>query len=131
MEVKAMKILVIGNGFDIAHGLNTTYSDFLEFIRNYKRHGVINQEFMDIISNNVWINYFDSIYEERKREGKDGWIDFESEISTVIEALDLALLSYYRLIEKPERKSTRVIMDQSAFEILNKVLKFEEGRGYG
>lgn len=26
-----MNILVIGNGFDLAHGLPTTYSDFLKF----------------------------------------------------------------------------------------------------
>ena len=26
-----MNILVIGNGFDLAHGLQTTYKDFLNF----------------------------------------------------------------------------------------------------
>ena len=26
-----MNILVIGNGFDLAHGLETTYKDFLKF----------------------------------------------------------------------------------------------------
>ena len=28
---KSMKILIIGNGFDLAHGLPTRYLDFLEF----------------------------------------------------------------------------------------------------
>lgn len=28
---KSYNILVIGNGFDLAHGLPTTYNDFLEF----------------------------------------------------------------------------------------------------
>lgn len=28
-----MKILIIGNGFDLAHGLPTTYKDFLDFIK--------------------------------------------------------------------------------------------------
>lgn len=32
-----MKILVIGNGFDLAHGLPTKYGDFLEFIKNNKK----------------------------------------------------------------------------------------------
>ena len=27
-----MNILVIGNGFDLAHGLPTKYTDFLDFI---------------------------------------------------------------------------------------------------
>ena len=28
-----MNILVIGNGFDLAHGLPTKYGDFLEFVK--------------------------------------------------------------------------------------------------
>ena len=32
---KGMNILIIGNGFDLAHGLKTTYRDFLEFANNY------------------------------------------------------------------------------------------------
>lgn len=32
-----MNILIIGNGFDLAHGLPTRYIDFLEFIRIIKR----------------------------------------------------------------------------------------------
>ena len=31
-----MNILVIGNGFDLAHGLPTKYTDFLEFIKMIK-----------------------------------------------------------------------------------------------
>ena len=32
-----MNILVIGNGFDLAHGLPTKYTDFLEFIKVIKQ----------------------------------------------------------------------------------------------
>ena len=32
-----MKILVIGNGFDLAHGLPTSYKDFLEFCKRTQR----------------------------------------------------------------------------------------------
>ena len=35
-----MNILVIGNGFDLAHGLPTTYSNFLGFIKVFKKHRV-------------------------------------------------------------------------------------------
>ena len=31
-----MKILVIGNGFDLAHYLPTHYSDFLDFVKEFK-----------------------------------------------------------------------------------------------
>ena len=34
-----MNILVIGNGFDIAHGLRTSYKDFLWFVKNYAEWG--------------------------------------------------------------------------------------------
>lgn len=32
-----MNILVIGNGFDLAHGLPTKYRDFLEFVKVIKQ----------------------------------------------------------------------------------------------
>lgn len=31
-----MKVLIIGNGFDLAHGLPTKYSDFLDFVHCYR-----------------------------------------------------------------------------------------------
>ena len=33
-----MTILVIGNGFDLAHHLPTQYSDFLNFVKAFKAH---------------------------------------------------------------------------------------------
>ena len=32
-----MNILIIGNGFDLAHNLQTTYIDFLKFIDAFNR----------------------------------------------------------------------------------------------
>ncbi|MBK8832877.1 MAG: hypothetical protein IPN60_18835 [Saprospiraceae bacterium] len=29
-----MKIILIGNGFDLAHGLKTSYCDFIEYVFN-------------------------------------------------------------------------------------------------
>lgn len=116
-----MNILVIGNGFDLAHGLPTKYTDFLEFVKVIKQalsKGKIagigwentntevqkllrtnkgkvqeklfsnRQTWEELINNNIWIEYFLSIYVDRKMNGKDGWIDFESEISEVIKSLN-------------------------------------------
>ena len=106
-----MNILVIGNGFDIAHGLPTKYSDFLDFIRKYyqfknddiaMRHEDDFQEIVQLknekpelydevevlTKDNAWYQHFDSIYESRMTEGKDGWIDFEREISNIIQIID-------------------------------------------
>ncbi|MDE6670591.1 MAG: bacteriophage abortive infection AbiH family protein [Ruminococcus sp.] len=103
-------ILVIGNGFDLAHKLPTTYGDFLKFVQNFQEYqkGNMSQdntfytyfkklqeekieifnEINALVSNNFWFIHFISIFEERCSEGKTGWIDFESEISTVIQHFD-------------------------------------------
>lgn len=105
-----MNILVIGNGFDLAHGLPTKYADFLGFVErfeNFKKNSMIMSsgglsntakpiyEYLDklIFGNpklsfeldklffmNIWIEYFSS----NEKYIKENWIDFESEISKVI-----------------------------------------------
>ena len=123
MEDLFMNILVLGNGFDLAHGLPTKYEHFLEFVDIYKKYRDIlipgesiksawekeeglRQEFLlylanlcdqkkkifaelaEMISENIWIDYFLSIFTQMKQEGREGWIDFESEIARVIQTLD-------------------------------------------
>lgn len=137
-----MKILLIGNGFDLEHNLPTSYNDFLLFclkvmpifssdkdfsIQKYKQDYLVNwnidesvkqtlitafnsryvdkesitdleydtgiktsnkelNELYSHIKFNIWLRYFQ---EYSHRFGRN-WIDFESEISRVIKALDLA-----------------------------------------
>jgi len=101
-------VLVIGNGFDLAHNLPTTYNDFFFFMKN--REGVFSklkeyeagktidepwsryfpnqrieldddsvQRMLDKLDNNVWVHYFLNC-------GADinGWIDFENEIKPAL-----------------------------------------------
>lgn len=102
-----MNILVVGNGFDLAHGLPTRYSNFLNFIKEFKSYFSYNvpkelisfnflyilenlnsdyknlkYEIMDLIKDNNWIEYFDNISED------GNWVDFEQEISKVVKFLD-------------------------------------------
>lgn len=116
-----MNILLIGNGFDLAHGLPTKYTDFLEWIvgeyefyydlRKQKdniTHGIkeiqldipedktrkknINKrisqshqvELWGCIDSNIWFEYF--LYSQLRQNST--WIDFESEISEVIQSID-------------------------------------------
>ena len=135
-----MNILLIGNGFDLAHKLPTTYKDFLEFCEKARRIYTFDDqatldEYIEMnlqewemqepikeilrtafdkrkcnrkyygnraddlqvktpntalnemythIKDNVWLNYFLNRY---KKMGQN-WIDFESEISRVIQALE-------------------------------------------
>ena len=99
-------ILVIGNGFDLAHHLPTQYSDFLDFVNAYKEqdnnvysnfinimkkdNAMLYSKINNLVKDNVLIDYFLSVYRKRTAEGKKGWIDFENEISTIVQRLDLA-----------------------------------------
>lgn len=127
-ENTGMNILVLGNGFDLAHGLPTKYMDFLEFckridviytskknytlegfekgyllkwntregIKEFLRNDFTNEkqeteeeklksyDIFTCIQDNIWIDYFF----ECNMHNNENWIDFEEEISKVIQSLD-------------------------------------------
>lgn len=73
-----MNILIIGNGFDLAHGLPTKYTDFLEFVKrikvilNYKnkhRHHKFRKEYLDDWQINSEVkSYLGKILKDRLEE---------------------------------------------------------------
>jgi uncharacterized protein (DUF2164 family) len=108
-----VNILILGNGFDLAHGLPTKYSDFLEFVRvirelyevgiNKVNWGKLDkrlqvqiqtsklqpildnkQYWLDWIGDNIWVEY----YNQNRIYVKENWIDFETEIANIIKSLD-------------------------------------------
>ena len=141
-----MNILVIGNGFDLAHDLPTSYSDVLNFLYaikstsawhggknkfidvrlrgkniskaiydysmdafdsrientngNCKNSNPIIQEIYDNLDDNIWYIYLWSIYSQGKMRGIN-WIDFESEISFIIEQIDREEQNLYLPFKKP------------------------------
>ena len=100
-----MKILMIGNGFDLEHELPTKYTQFLEFVTRFKYAYLSansvpkrlydikddylktifeNPEYEDRVvalhtftENNVWINYFQKVY-KKHLANKENWIDFNA-----------------------------------------------------
>lgn len=128
-----MNILIIGNGFDLAHGLPTKYTDILQFlkfitqtaswsndvesfsiyfldaynapayVKEYIKNAFLSretgenghvfnanplvQEIYDNLTNNIWYEYLYELYITDKMKGIN-WIDFESEISEIIEQID-------------------------------------------
>lgn len=112
-----MNILVIGNGFDLAHGLPTKYSDFLDFLKVIIKicdgeevgdfdWGNINTHVKELMKKNLG-NVRDNLYSQREMWNdligdnvwskyflqcnsflKENWIDFESEISRIIKIID-------------------------------------------
>lgn len=108
-----MNIIVIGNGFDLAHGLPTKYTDFLEFVKvlnnvleernkDYDCIDMCNinvqiktlikenitqqiEQWKSLLNDNFWIEYF----LQNDMHGKENWIDFESEISDLIQSIHM------------------------------------------
>lgn len=98
--------LVLGNGFDIHHGLPTKYNDFLtiesQFLikaktvsindNTYGLDGVLNSQTEDILKrseSNVWYNYFQVIKQSKQIET---WIDFEIEILNALILIDTEII---------------------------------------
>ena len=76
-----MDILIIGNGFDLAHSLKTSYKDFLDFCveRNNKRIPMA-VKYGTTFIDNIWLKHFLL----RQDELGKTWIDLEEEIFKVI-----------------------------------------------
>lgn len=93
-----MDILILGNGFDIAHGLKTKYCDFLNYCENKypktKNVGVDNSN--NFLFNNIWVKHFIN-----KNISGDKWIDLEKEIYNVI--VELSKLPYFKNDISPEK----------------------------
>ena len=70
-----MDILILGNGFDLAHGLKTRYTDFLDYWKKDK-----NVE-------NIWLKHFVN----KQQKLGDKWIDLEKEIYNVIKEININL----------------------------------------
>lgn len=87
-----MHILVIGNGFDLAHGLPTRYTDFLKYCRDYDEalpissSAQLNEEFLSIIQSNAWYRYF---LDTTDLDDERTWIDFEKEIAKITQDIEL------------------------------------------
>lgn len=139
-------ILVIGNGFDLVHGLPTRYMDFLEFIEKYEeyynnsfvycdytniavyfkdlkenRFDIYN-EINSLINENRWIHHFLKLKDENILKNKPTWIDFESEISKVIQTLD-KIKRRFKNDSYSERNQVK--LDEYEFEILHDVFDFD------
>ena len=75
--------------------------------KKYKENKPIYDEINTLVFNNIWLNYFLNVYNDRKIAGKKGWIDFENEISQIIQVFDEVRKI---LIEKTaNNKSGRII----------------------
>lgn len=141
-----MNILIIGNGFDLAHGLPTSYKNFLQFVETFKRYSIFNNFYKNtepclseyikkikkfyskdktegiynelnmLITDNTWLKVFE------KAQIKDGWIDFEKEISKIVQELEVTLKKENDISKQNKEKMTK---ESLTLEQKNKII------GYG
>lgn len=78
-----MNILILGNGFDLAHGLKTKYSDFLNYCAQ-KLYYPLSYTSSDPYKTNLWIRHF---LRTDNFKGSN-WIDLETEIYSVIKYIN-------------------------------------------
>ena len=112
-----MDILLIGNGFDLAHGLPTTYGDFLEFSKRINERIMPKKESVKklftmpvhnkretkktiktLLKDNLWYYYF----KEKQSELGADWCDFENEIEQVVKQLEMIKTSNLSLQNSPK-----------------------------
>lgn len=108
-------VLILGNGFDLAHGLPTKYSDFLNFCEIVLSNSILKlsssdwlckyitdesvrsefiikyyereNDFRSLLYDNTWYKFLRLQSLELSIKGEN-WIDFESAISFIIEKMD-------------------------------------------
>ncbi len=92
-------VLVIGNGFDIAHGLNTKYDDFIKWVRTFdgsyselsKQAG---EEFCKRICENGFVKYFLDFIGT-----VPGWVDLEQLMKEIIYQFEEFFLHYTEYVD--------------------------------
>lgn len=127
-----MNILLIGNGFDLEYGLPTKYVDFLEFVDRfydayrfseaiphfkskikdeYLKSILVNSEknvgkaLNEYLQDNIWIAHFKNVYKGYLKN-KENWIDFERDISDVVQKADKL---YHAYMEENEAYKDKMI----------------------
>lgn len=145
-----MRIIIIGNGFDLAHDLPTKYGDFLQFIETFIEAFINNDNnvknefyktFLDklfkkqpdkknilenLVRRNIWFEYFMTL-----DNAKEGWIDFESEICKIIRLLEFIRDEYYekaKIDSQNIKKPKSLDIFQELFSKCPSLAKF--GKGY-
>jgi hypothetical protein len=75
--MEKIAIVIVGNGFDLAHGLSTSYTNFIEHHEND-----------DELNNTFWFIHF------KKMKEKGRWMDLENEFKKILDLLDEIFIAY-------------------------------------
>jgi len=108
------KTLVIGNGFDIAQGYNTSYQDFVAYTKDVDN--IDNPDIKHICNNNSFIKYF------QKMDGLQNWIDIEKEIGVICASFSkcLSLLEECSSITGNANRDNLTIRERTVVDAFDK-----------
>lgn len=93
-------VLVIGNGYDLAHGLNTRYDDFIRYIKNAIGDDSFIQKQDDrefvckCIETNGFLKYFLTY-----TNAVPGWVDLEKLIKEIVDYFEIFFENYNEFID--------------------------------
>lgn len=113
-----MNLLIIGNGFDLEHGLETTYSDFLSWAAVNHKMGVYNEfplpyywkmkergkSRQDMLEED---RLYIPIFTERLFEKCNNWIDLENNVATIINSWGRSI----DFVREKDAKTFKTILD--------------------
>ena len=90
-----MNILIVGNGFDLAHGLPTKYADFLKFIDFFYKHKAQESSGLELIAGED-INcykYFTDLFNSKQDSEFDQYL-YDQSRKTIHELSDCARIMH-------------------------------------
>lgn len=131
------RLLVIGNGFDLHHGMKTRYDDFLMFVKAYIKDK--DSVFSEYNISLAYMQLFEGVEKNNfvkflveYSEQINGWIDFEIVIKNIIQYLGKFIENE---LQKNKGEIDFVVMDKSGFADLvvdkfDKFFYFDEDCGY-
>lgn len=100
-------VLILGNGFDLAHELPTSYKNFLSFCKNAYLAPTQEEDnlYKKCCKTNLWMKHFLT----RQSELGDTWIDLENEIYDAI----ITLLKVIADLRKPNQSKNSLTLNVS------------------
>lgn len=76
-------VLIIGNGFDLEHGLKTSYPAFLDHLVE-----IVERDEKKYLKDSPWWGHFSQLRQDNLGQSNSLWCDLEQEIGEVVEELD-------------------------------------------
>ena len=130
-ELEENSLLIIGNGFDLAHDLETGYGDFLdqleyysEFYKYIKREELSNFSIYEKLNSGVLLKYL------KNTRDQNGWIDFENEIRNIIIAVSEFSSYLTRKVDVYKKKEYYFLIDNEKSKLPLFLLYVVENKQY-